>query len=195
LNAGGWLIAKGRSRTLSEPRNDGPFSRSRSEPTQPPSGKARALKAAKVFSLQHPIAFAAFTGFVVAFTMLATGLSLIEAHGNGWPWWFHGIVIALITGFTAALLTWLYAREIRHHEVRMQAGERMSHEVCNALQILVQRTYLYPERRTQLEDEAIERIRKVTREILPDILDIPIQSRPQSSPPNPEAPQQEQPDE
>jgi hypothetical protein len=135
---------------------------------------------ARDFVLQHPVAFAVLTGGAVVATSLGAGLLLIRAHGNGWPWWFHGIVIASITGFMAALITWLYACEMRRHEVQVRAGERMSHEVCNALQILVQRTYLYPERRTQLEDEAIERIHKATREILPAMLEIPIEARPQS---------------
>ena len=134
------------------------------------------LKVARNFFLQHPVAFAVFTGVVVEVTSLGVGLLLIQAHGSGWPWWF----IASITGSMAALITWLYAREMKRHEVQVRAGERMSHEVCNALQILVQRTYLYPERRTQLEDEAIERIHKATREILPAMLEIPIAARPQS---------------
>jgi hypothetical protein len=138
------------------------------------------LKAVGNFSRQRPVVFAVFTGVAVAFTILGAGLLLIKAHGNNWPWWCHGTVIAVSSGLMAALSTWLYTCEMRHHEVRMQAGERISHEVCNALQVLVQRAYLYPEQRTQLEDEAIERIRTATREILPTILQIPVEARPQS---------------
>jgi len=116
----------------------------------------------------------------VELTSIGVGLLLIQAHGNGWPWWFHGIVISLVTGLMAATITWLYAREMRLHDGQVRTAEQMSHEVCNALQILVQRSYLYPDRRTQLEDEAIERIRKATREVLPDLLQIPVESRPQS---------------
>jgi hypothetical protein len=57
----------------------------------------------------------------------------------------------------------------------------MSHEVCNALQILVQCTYLQPDQRAQLEGEAMERIRVAVREIMPDILDIPPNARPAQS--------------
>jgi membrane protein implicated in regulation of membrane protease activity len=119
-------------------------------------------------------------GAVVAFTVLGAGLVMIKFHGKGWPWWFHGAAIALITGLIAALLTRLYVRELTRREARRLAGERMSHEVCNALQILVQRMYLQPAQRAQLEDEAIERIRTAAREMLPNILDIPIKSRPAS---------------
>jgi hypothetical protein len=118
------------------------------------------------------------TGAVVALTVLGTGLGLIRFHGGGWPWWFHGIAVALITGLITALLAQLHVRELSRREARRLAGERMSHEVCNALQILVQRTYLQPDQRAQLEDEAIERIRTAAREILPNILDIPTISRP-----------------
>jgi len=116
----------------------------------------------------------------VVFTSIGVGLLLIRVHGNGWPWWLHGTVISLVTGLMAATITWLYAREMKIHDGQLRTAEQMSHEVCNALQILVQRMYLYPERRTQLEDEAIERIRKATREVLPDLFHIPVESRPQS---------------
>ena len=117
-------------------------------------------------------------GAVVALTVLGAGLGLIEFHGGRWPWWFHGFAVALITGLVTALLTQLHVRELSRREARRLAGERMSHEVCNALQILVQRTYLQPDQRMQLEDEAIERIRAAAREILPNILDIPTNARP-----------------
>jgi membrane protein implicated in regulation of membrane protease activity len=120
------------------------------------------------------------TGAVVAFTVLGAGLALIRFHGRGWPWWFHGVAVALITGLIAALLTRLYVRELSRREARRLAGERLSHEVCNALQILVQRMYLQPGQRAELEDEAIERIRTAAREMLPNILDIPINARPAS---------------
>jgi membrane protein implicated in regulation of membrane protease activity len=118
------------------------------------------------------------TGAAVALTVLGTGLGLIKFHGGRWPWWFHGVAVAMITGLITTLLTKLNVRELSRHEARRLAGERMSHEVCNALQILVQRTYLQPERRMQLEDEAIERIRNAAREILPNILGIPTNARP-----------------
>ena len=117
-------------------------------------------------------------GAVVALTILGAGLGLIKFHGGRWPWWFHGVAVAVITGLITTLLTQSHVRELRRREARMLAGERVSHEVCNALQILVQRTYLQPDQRAQLEDEAIERIRTAAREILPNILDIPNNARP-----------------
>jgi membrane protein implicated in regulation of membrane protease activity len=122
------------------------------------------------------------TGAVVALTVLGAGLGLIGFHGGRWPWWFHGVAVALITGLITALLAQLHVRELSRREARRVAGERMSHEVCNALQILVQCTYLQPDQRAQLEGEAIERIRIAAREILPNILDIPDNARP--SPPS-----------
>ena len=118
------------------------------------------------------------TGAVLAITVLGAGLGLIEFHGGRWPWWFHGVAVALITGLITALLTQLHVRELSRREARRVAGERMSHEVCNALQILVQCTYLQPDQRAQLEGEAIERLRAAAREILPNILDIPTNARP-----------------
>ena len=121
------------------------------------------------------------TGVVVALTVIGAGLGLIEFHGGRWPWWFHGVAVALITGLITALLTQLHVRELSRREARRVAGERMSHEVCNALQILVQCTYLQPDQRAQLEGEAIERLRAAAREILPNILDIPTNARPTPS--------------
>jgi hypothetical protein len=131
-------------------------------------------------SPQILVPFAA--GAVVVLSVLGTGLGLIEFHGGRWPWWFHGVAVALITGLITALLTQLHVRELSRREARRLAGERMSHEVCTALQILVQCTYLQPDQRAQLEKEAIERIRNAARDILPNILDIPANARP--SPPS-----------
>ena len=117
-------------------------------------------------------------GTVVALTVLGAGLGLIKFHGGSWEWWFHGVVVALITGLVTSVLTQLYVRELSRREARRRAGERMSHEVCNALQILVQCEYLQPDQRAQLENEAIERIRVAARDILPNILDIPANARP-----------------
>lgn len=130
---------------------------------------------------QSQISVSLATGAVVAFTVLGAGLGLIKFHGGRWPWWFHGAVIALITGLITALLTKLNLREHSRREARRLAGECMSHEVCTALQILVQRTYLEPDQRAQLEDEAIERLRVAVREIMPGILDIPTTARPAAS--------------
>ena len=135
---------------------------------------------AENFLLQRHISVSLAIGAAMALTVLGAGLAMIKFHGKGWPWWFHGVAVALITGLIAALLTRLYVRELTRREARRLAGERMSHEVCNALQILVQRMYLQPGQRAQLEDEAIERIRTAAREMLPNLLDIPITSRPAS---------------
>lgn len=120
-------------------------------------------------------------GVVVALTVLGAGLGLIKFHGGRWEWWFHGVAVALITGLITSVLTQLHIRELSRGEARRLAGERMSHEVCNALQILVQSTYLHPDQRAQSESEAIERIRVAARDILPNILDIPINLRPTPS--------------
>jgi len=117
-------------------------------------------------------------GTVVALTVVGAGLGLIKFHGGNWEWWFHGVVVALITGLVTSVLTQLHVRELSRREARRRAGERMSHEVCNALQILVQCEYLQPDQRAQLETEAIERIRVAARDILPNILDIPANARP-----------------
>jgi len=61
--------------------------------------------AAKNLCLRHPAAFATLTGGAVR--LPPSGLAvMIRAHGNGWPWWFHGAVISLITGLMAALITY-----------------------------------------------------------------------------------------
>ena len=118
------------------------------------------------------------TGALVALTVLGAGLGMIKFHGGRWQWWFHGVAIALITGLITTALTQLHVRELRRREARRLAGERMSHEVCTALQILFQCTYLQPDQRSQLEGEAIERIRVAVREVLPNILEIPTDARP-----------------
>jgi hypothetical protein len=117
-------------------------------------------------------------GTSVAATVFGTGLALIKFHGGIWPWWFHGLSVALATGFIAVLATYLHLQEVSRREARRRAGERMSHEVCSALQILFQCTYLYPLQRSQLETEAIERIHVAVRQILPNILEMPVDIRP-----------------
>jgi signal transduction histidine kinase len=113
--------------------------------------------------LKHPVAFAVFTGVVVEVTSLGAGLLLMRAHGNGWPWWFHGIVIASITGFMAGLITWLYTREMRHHDItrsklaeeslrnseKLAVAGRMAatvaHEINNPLEAVTDALYLLAE--------------------------------------------------
>jgi len=129
---------------------------------------------------RRPIVLVVVTGAAVALTILVVGLALISTHGNGWPWWLHGVIISLATGLLASFLTHLQVREMKRREARLLAMEQTSHEVCNALQVLVQRMYLHPEHRAQLEDEAIERIRNIMREKLPNVLEIPLKARPSS---------------
>jgi hypothetical protein len=114
----------------------------------------------------------------MAITVLGAGLSLIKFHGGIWPWWFHGVAVALITCSITTPVVFLHVREVSRREARRLIGEHMSHEVCTALQILVQCTYLHPLERVQLESEAIERLRVAAREILPTLLDIPASTRP-----------------
>jgi DNA-binding response OmpR family regulator len=139
--------------------------RSRSGRTQQPLGEARVLK--------HPVAFAVFTGVVVEVTSLGAGLLLIRAHGNGWPWWFHGIVIASITGFMAALITysvcnsWLRDRNRAKNQERI-IGE-VNHHINNALTIIRGRKLLAEAERDRLVEAEIERISWTIREILPRV--------------------------
>jgi phage gp46-like protein len=140
---------------------------------------------ASIFRSQFLVSLA--IGAAAAFTVLCAGLSLIKFHGGIWPWWFHGLAVALITGLITALLTHLHVREVSRREKRRLTGERMSHEICTCLQILAQCKYLQEvhieatsqsPQRTQWEDEAIERLRVAAREILPDLLSIPASARP-----------------
>jgi multisubunit Na+/H+ antiporter MnhG subunit len=121
------------------------------------------------------------TGAGVALTVLGVGLGLIKFHGGMWPWWFHGVAIALLTGLITAAFAYLHVREVSRQEARRLAGEKMSHEMCTALQILVQCAYLPPDQRVQVEREAVERLRVAVREILPNIIDVPANARPVAS--------------
>jgi hypothetical protein len=73
----------------------------------------------------------------------------------------------------AAVFAGLVLRELCRRDARRLAGNHLSHEVGNALQILVDRIYLHPDQREQLEDEAIERIRAAARGILPHMVGMP----------------------
>jgi hypothetical protein len=55
-----------------------------------------------------PILVSLVIGAVVALTVLGAGLGLIEFHGGRWPWWFHGVSVALATGLIVTLLTYYY---------------------------------------------------------------------------------------
>jgi hypothetical protein len=129
-------------------------------------------------SLRSQFCVALTIGSAAAFTVLGAGLALIKFHGGIWPWWFHGVSVALITGLITTLLTYLHVREVSRREARRLAGELMSHEVCTALQILLQCKYLQPNQRTKLESEAIERLRVAAREILPNLLEMSTNMRP-----------------
>ena len=123
------------------------------------------------FVLQRPVAFAVLTGVVVVVTSFGAGLLLIRAHGGGWPWWFHGIVIASITGFMAALIaysvcnSWLRDRNRAKNQERIIA--EVNHHINNALTIIRGRKLLAETERDRLVEAEIERISWTIREILP----------------------------
>jgi len=125
------------------------------------------------FVLQHPVAFAMFTGVVVVVTSLGAGLLLIRAHGGGWPWWFHGIVIASITGFMAALITYSVCNSWLKDKNRAMNQERIiaevNHHINNALTIIRGRKLLADTERDRLVETEIERIIWAMQEILPRV--------------------------
>ena len=128
---------------------------------------------ARNFVLQHPVAFAVFTGVVVEVTSLGAGLLLMRAHGNGWPWWFHGIVIASITGFMAALITYFVCNSWLRDRNRAKNQERIiaevNHHINNALTIIRGRKLLAETERDRLIEAEIERIVWAMKEILPRV--------------------------
>jgi len=134
----------------------------------------------RTLSLQSRTLVSLGVGTASACTVLGAGFALIKFHGGIWPWWFHGIAVALITGSITTLAAYLHLREVQRREARRLVGERMSHEVCTALQILFQCTYLQPVQRSKLEGEAIERLHVAVREILPGLLEMPTNVRPTS---------------
>ena len=150
---------------------------------------------ARDFVLQHPVAFAVLTGVVVEVTSLGAGLLLIRAHGSGWPWWFHGIVIASITALMAALITYFVCNSWLRDRNRAMNHERIiaevNHHVNNALTIIRGRKLLAETERDRLVEAEIERIIWAMKEILPrvregegqDISDFPKYRK--SSPVNP----------
>jgi hypothetical protein len=132
-------------------------------------------------AFRSQIAVSIAIGAAAACTVLGAGLSLIKFHGGIWPWWFHAVAVALITGVITTLLTHLHVSEVRRRAAQMLTGERMSHEMCTALQILSQCRYakdghsefiFEPHQRMQWEGEAIERLRVAARELLPILLEL-----------------------
>lgn len=129
--------------------------------------------AAKNLCLRHPAAFAMFTGGAVAVTTLGVGLLLIQAHGSGWPWWFHGAVIALITGLMAALITyslcnsWLRERNRAKNQERIIA--ELNHHVNNALTVIRGRKLLPETEIDRIVETEIKRISWALTEILPRV--------------------------
>jgi PAS domain S-box-containing protein len=69
--------------------------------------------------LWRPTLIPIISGFSVAGTILALGLLLIKAHGPGWPWWFHGVSIAVASGLVAAFLT----RGVNYREIFEAAND------------------------------------------------------------------------
>jgi len=133
---------------------------------------------------RRPTLVTIFTGAAVALAVLGMGLVLVKAHGNGWPWWFHGVITSLVAGLLAAFLTNMQVREMKRYKARLLAMDQVSDEVCNALQLLAYRMYLHPEMRARLEDAALERIRNIIRETLPNIIGMPPETRPPQLPPS-----------
>jgi hypothetical protein len=95
---------------------------------------------ARKFVLQRPVGFAVFSGVAVVATSFGAGLLLLRAHGGSWPWWFHGIVIASITGFLAALITYSvcnsWLRERNRAKNQEQIIAEVNHHINNALTII-----------------------------------------------------------
>jgi hypothetical protein len=102
-------------------------------------------------------------------------------HYRQW-WWLYGAGIASGTGLLMGLFFWLHLREVKRRAARLRATEQLCHDVRNALQILMHRGVLPAGCRTEIEDEAIERIHSATREMLPDCLEKPGIERPPSKP-------------
>ncbi len=126
---------------------------------------------ARKFVLERPVAFAVFTGVAVVATSFGAGLLLLRAHGSRWPWWFHGIVIASITGFLAALITYSICNSWLRESNRAKNQERIiaevNHHINNALTIIRGRQLLAETERDRLVEAEIERIIWAVREILP----------------------------
>jgi hypothetical protein len=127
--------------------------------------------AARSFCLRHTVVFAMFTGGAVAFTTLGSGLLLIQAHGNGWPWWFHGSVIASLTGFMAALITYFlcnsWLRDIERARNQERIIAELNHHVNNALTIIRARKSLPDMESDRIVETEIKRISWAIKEILP----------------------------
>jgi hypothetical protein len=123
--------------------------------------------------LEHPVAFALLTGVVVVATSVGAGLLLIQAHGGGWPWWFHGIVIASITGFMAALITysvcnsWLRDRNRAKNQEQIIA--EVNHHINNALTVIRGRKLLPETESDRIIEAEIKRISWAIKEILPNV--------------------------
>ncbi len=145
--------------------------------------------AAKNLCLRHPVAFAICTGGAVVVTTLGVGLLLIRAHGRGWPWWFHGAVIALITGLMAALITYFLCHSWLRDRNRAKNQERiiaeLNHHVNNALTVIKGRKLLPETEIDRIVEAEIKRISWALAEILPrvregrvqDISDFPEQPK------------------
>lgn len=128
---------------------------------------------ARNFVLQHPVVFTMFTGVVVLATSFGVGLLLIRAHGGGWPWWFHGIIISSITGLLAALITRSVCHSWSKDRGRAENQERIiaevNHHINNALTIIRGRKLLAETERDRLVEAEIERIIWAMQEILPRV--------------------------
>jgi signal transduction histidine kinase len=128
---------------------------------------------ARNIGLQHPVTVAVLTGVVVVATSLGAGLLLIRAHGSGWPWWFHGIAIASITGFMAALITYFvcisWLRDRNRAKNQEQIIAEVNHHINNALTVIRGRKLLPETESDRIIETEIERISWAIKEILPNV--------------------------
>lgn len=122
-------------------------------------------------------------GVLAAGCVVGMGILTLPMHA-GFPFWLHGSMIALCTGaLVGGMARWL-VRELRYQaeirSIRLQAAELISHEICNALQVLIQRDYVNPADRDRYINDAIERIHVAVRDVLPSVSGIHPVDRPTS---------------
>jgi hypothetical protein len=131
--------------------------------------------------LAHPRLIPVGFGLLASCCVVSMGILTLPMHA-GFPFWLHGCIISLSTGVLIGGMAHWLVRELRYQaeirRIRLEAAELISHEICNSLQVLMQRDYVDPTDRDQCVNEAIERIRTAVREILPSFSDIRPSDRP-----------------
>jgi signal transduction histidine kinase len=110
--------------------------------------------------LEHPVAFALLTGVVVVATSVGAGLLLIQAHGGGWPWWFHGITYSVCN-------SWLRDRNRAKNQEQIIA--EVNHHINNALTVIRGRKLLPETESDRIIEAEIKRISWAIKEILPNV--------------------------